>query len=95
MELCEYPLFWRGYSALYKAIGQFFVLSSPNQALTERKQHQKSLLKALSPLTKPRLIEIFIYLAWIQPLSHAHFVIPLKIPHPKVKEVVDRQKGQL
>lgn len=52
VELCEHPSFRRGYSALYKAIKQFFVPSNPNAAVAERKQFQKSLLKALSPLIK-------------------------------------------
>lgn len=52
VELSEHPSFRRGYSALYKAIGQFFVPSSTNTAVAERKQLQKSLLKALSPLIK-------------------------------------------
>jgi hypothetical protein len=50
VELCEHPSFRRGYSALYKAIGQFFVPSSPTKAVAERKQFQKSLLRAISPL---------------------------------------------
>ncbi|HEY9299129.1 MAG TPA: transposase [Phormidium sp.] len=52
VELCEHPSFRRGYSALYKAIKQFFVPSNPNAAVAERKQLQKSLLKTLSPIIK-------------------------------------------
>lgn len=52
VELCENPSFRRGYSALYKAIGQFFVPSSINTAVAERRKLQKSLLKTLSPLIK-------------------------------------------
>jgi len=52
VELCEHPSFRRGYSALYKAIKQLFVPSNPNAAVAERKQFQKSLLKAISPLIK-------------------------------------------
>ncbi|MFB2894956.1 transposase [Aerosakkonemataceae cyanobacterium BLCC-F50] len=52
VELCEHPSFRRGYSALYKAIRQFFVPSSSNTAVAERKQLQKSLLRAISRLIK-------------------------------------------
>jgi len=50
VELCEHPLFRRGYSALYKAIVQFFQPQAPVSAIEEKKLFQQSLLKALAPL---------------------------------------------
>jgi hypothetical protein len=50
VELCEHPLFRRGYSALYKAIVQLFQPSKPERAGEERNLFQQSLLKTLAPL---------------------------------------------
>ena len=50
VELCEHPLFRRGYSALYKAIVQFFQPSSSETAIEEKRLFQQSLLQALAPL---------------------------------------------
>jgi hypothetical protein len=50
VELCEHPLFRRGYSALYKAIVQFCKPGKPESAWEEKKLFQQSLLKALAPL---------------------------------------------
>ncbi len=50
VALCEHPSFRRGYSALYKAIVQFFQPSSPASATEEKKLFQQSLLKAFPPL---------------------------------------------
>jgi DDE superfamily endonuclease len=50
VELCEHPLFRRGYSALYKAIVQLNQPQASPSAIEEKKLFQQSLLKALAPL---------------------------------------------
>jgi hypothetical protein len=50
VELCEHPLFRRGYSALYKAIVQLNQPQAFPSTTEEKKLFQQSLLKALAPL---------------------------------------------
>ncbi len=80
VELCEHPLFRRGYSALYKAIVQFFVPSSPEKASTERKLLRQSLLKAVAPLIQAPTGRAF----------HLFGLDTTPIPRPFAKTLEDR-----